>query len=400
MMLAARQGSRAAPALTRSYILTSSSHTRSKCMRNLRYLSTATATSQNPTPDPASSASTAQSDAPKAKTNVTPESASSSDKHLPLVKMDEKKVHVGWDLLTCLNFWLRDHCRCPECFHQITKQWLVDKFDIPPEVQPANVEATEEGLRVTWPASLKPHSVALLPPEEPLIQPFEKVLWGATIVQDPPSVANDYVMNEDRGLWKLLRKIETFGFCFTQGVEATPEATERFAVRVANIRSTQYGTFWDFTSDLAKGDTAYTTLVLGAHTDTTYFVSSYAFSYMSTDTAARPSSLTASTSPPSQRATPRGIPHTYVRYPILNLGPSDKLYQVRYNHDDRSAMKGVSSEVLEKWYEALRLWNKTLKSADSEYWVQLSPGTAVTPPKTPAPAPSAAAQNPFLDFDS
>lgn len=32
------------------------------------------------------------------------------------------------------------------------------------------------------------------------------------------------------------------------------------------------GTFWDFTSNLAKGDTAYTTLALGAHTDTTYFV--------------------------------------------------------------------------------------------------------------------------------
>ena len=32
------------------------------------------------------------------------------------------------------------------------------------------------------------------------------------------------------------------------------------------------GRFWDFTSDLAKGDTAYTTLALGAHTDNTYFV--------------------------------------------------------------------------------------------------------------------------------
>ena len=32
------------------------------------------------------------------------------------------------------------------------------------------------------------------------------------------------------------------------------------------------GRFWEFTSDLAKGDTAYTTLALGAHTDNTYFV--------------------------------------------------------------------------------------------------------------------------------
>jgi hypothetical protein len=32
------------------------------------------------------------------------------------------------------------------------------------------------------------------------------------------------------------------------------------------------GRFWEFTSDLAKGDTAYTTLALEAHTDNTYFV--------------------------------------------------------------------------------------------------------------------------------
>ncbi|KAL5525836.1 hypothetical protein ACEPAG_7173 [Sanghuangporus baumii] len=389
-------------------------------MRNLRYLSTAT--SRNPTLDPASSASTAQSDAPKPRTDATSGSANSSDKQLPLVKMDEKKVHVGWDPLTWstyLNFWLRDHCRCPECFHQITKQRLVDTFDIPPEVQPTNAEATEEGLRVTWPASLKPHvsiypwnwlkwhspePVALLPAEEPRIQPFEKVLWGAKIVQDPPSVANDYVMNEDRGLWKLLRKIETFGFCFIQGVEATPEATEKLAVRIANIRPTQYGTFWDFTSDLAKGDTAYTTLALGAHTDTTYFTDPcglqlfhllshtdghggetllvdgfYVASILKELHPEAYHTLTSVRVPTHAAGEPGELyrPNPPEGYPILNLDPSGKLYQVRYNNDDRSAMKGVSSEELEKWYEALRLWNKTLKSADSEYWVQLSPGTAV-----------------------
>ena len=32
------------------------------------------------------------------------------------------------------------------------------------------------------------------------------------------------------------------------------------------------GEFWDFTADMAKGDTAYTNMALPAHTDTTYFV--------------------------------------------------------------------------------------------------------------------------------
>lgn len=36
---------------------------------------------------------------------------------------------------------------------------------------------------------------------------------------------------------------------------------------------------------------------------------------------------------------------------------------------------GLSSAFLR--YEAIRTWNRLLKSADSEYWVQLAPGTAV-----------------------
>ena len=40
-------------------------------------------------------------------------------------------------------------------------------------------------------------------------------------------------------------------------------------------------------------------------------------------------------------------------------------------------MNGLAPSELEEWYDAIRLWNKFLTSADSEYWVQLSPGTAV-----------------------
>ena len=41
--------------------------------------------------------------------------------------------------------------------------------------------------------------------------------------------------------------------------------------RVSNV-SLLDGKFWEFTADLAKGDTAYTNIALGAHTDNTYLV--------------------------------------------------------------------------------------------------------------------------------
>jgi trimethyllysine dioxygenase len=93
-------------------------------------------------------------------------------------------------------------------------------------------------------------------------------------------------------------------------VPVSTEATEALAKRITFIRETHYGKkrmpkngladhtsllllrgheltifvdsfgftitktlggFWDFTSDLGHGDTAYTDIPLGAHTDTTYF---------------------------------------------------------------------------------------------------------------------------------
>ena len=119
-----------------------------------------------------------------------------------------------------------------------------------------------------------------------------RILWGSKILQDPPTVTYEEAMAPDgQGLFKWLSRVDKFGFCFVSGVPATPEATEELSRRIGFIRETQCqslpqiaptstltdlcvdGTFWDFTSNLAKGDTAYTTLALGAHTDTTYFVS-------------------------------------------------------------------------------------------------------------------------------
>jgi hypothetical protein len=103
------------------------------------------------------------------------------------------------------------------------------------------------------------------------------------------------MVEQHRGSW-LLSLISTsteppqdrFGIGFVSGVPATLEATEELTTRIGFIRETQCtrhlalawrapdnvidGKFWEFTSDLTKGDTAYTTLALGAHTDNTYFV--------------------------------------------------------------------------------------------------------------------------------
>lgn len=65
-------------------------------------------------------------------------------------------------------------------------------------------------------------------------------------------------------------------------------------------------------------------------------------------------------------------------YPVLSHNPvSGDLTQVRWNNDDRSVMNGLDPHLVEEWYNAIRTWQKFLTSPDSEYWVQLKPGTAV-----------------------
>jgi len=203
----------------------------------------------------------------------------------------------------------------------------------------------------------------------------------------------------------MLQNISKFGFCFISGVEATPEATESLTLRIGNIRHTQYGGFWDFTSDLAKGDTAYTTMALQAHTDTTYFTDPCGlqlFHLLSHTNGSGGASLlvdgfyvasllrnkypdafdilTKVRVPTHAAGEPDAFFSSPPGYPVITLGHGDQcndVAQIRYNNDDRSVMKDLNSDELEAWYNALRLWDKYLKSKDAEYWVQLAPGTAV-----------------------
>ncbi|KAF8896524.1 hypothetical protein BD779DRAFT_1608718 [Infundibulicybe gibba] len=343
-----------------------------------------------------------------------PHSSNAAEDDLPVISMGEQKVAVGWDTRTWSRFhniWLRDHCRCPKCFHSITKQRLVNTFEIPKDVKPVNVQPRPEGLEVLWPSSethisLYPWSWLRQNSYDPPIptseKPDDKILWGSKIQQSPPTISFEEAMGPDEsGLYKWLSNIDRFGFSFISGVPVSPEATESLSKRIGFIRETQYGKFWDFTSDLAKGDMAYTSLALGAHTDTTYFTDPCGlqlFHLLShTDGSGGTSllvdgfyvasiikelhpeaySLLSRVPVPAHAA---GEPSALYRpsppsgYPVLGHDNiTGELAQVRWNNDDRSVMSHLEPHLVEEWYNAMRTWDQCLRSPDSEYWVQLQP---------------------------
>lgn len=331
---------------------------------------------------------------------------------------NDKQVFLDWNARRTSvyhHFWLRDHCKCAECYHPTTRQRLVDTFSIPRDIQPKAIESREDGLAITWPDGhqslyawdwLYTNSYSpVLRTSEPLEGRKPKLWDAARIKENFPVVQHDAVMDSSSqdGLRTWLDNLETYGIGFVDGVPTTVEATEALARRISFLRETHYSQgMWSFTADLAHADTAYTTLALGAHTDNTYFTEPAGlqmFHKLEFDGQGGESLFVdgfhvaqqlKARSPEAYRTLSTTLVPTHSAgdenvlivptpraYPILNHGPDGQLYQIRYNNDDRSALNHLSSTQLEAFYDALFLWNELLKKPENELWEPLAPGRVV-----------------------
>lgn len=151
------------------------------------------------------------------------------------------------------------------------------------------------------------------------------------------------------------------------GIPPTPEATEALIRRIAFIRETHYGGFWDFTADLAHGDLAYSEQELRAHTDTTYFTDvspSYSSSRPDTEVPRIPALRSPTIPPPLprqlsfgrsesprrwvslRRAVPPLPPRALLTlldppHPLSRLGVRRRLLSLRRSHQTASSQSRV-----------------------------------------------------------
>ncbi|KAG5287516.1 trimethyllysine dioxygenase [Histoplasma capsulatum G186AR] len=308
------------------------------------------------------------------------------------------------------SLWLRDNCQCKKCIHPDTRQRLVDTFSIPGDIHPSTVRKLDNYLEIEWAndGHTSTYSYSWLS-EHHLKQRGESdiVRFGAekqSVSNDPntyPTVLYDEVMLSDDGVRKWTDQIYRWGFSFVKGCPATPEATEKLLERIAFIRPTHYGGFWDFTSDLSLKDMAYTTEGLGGHTDTTYFTDPAGlqmFHMLSHTNGSGGESLLVdgfeaaktlyNEDPEAYEVLKEfgvdghasGNEHVCIQpacpFPVFNHHPiTGELYQVRWNNEDRRPMVNGSPEEISKWYAAARKWNEIITRKDMEHWFQLDPGS-------------------------
>ncbi|WDK12398.1 trimethyllysine dioxygenase [Colletotrichum graminicola] len=321
------------------------------------------------------------------------------------------------------HFWLRDNCRCSHCVNQDTTQRNFDTYSlglkISEDVRPSDIKSEEQGITVTWEQdghqSFYPwHFVKhYLQNDHRCPEKVNYQLWGSDIGSRRPVVDYNQLMasEDESGIAKLTNLIREYGFAFVDKTPfRTPESTQRVLERIAFIRETHYGGFYDFIPDLAMADTAYTNIALPAHTDTTYF----------TDPAGLQAFHMLSHEAPPGQALPKDgklggesllvdsfhaarillkeDPKAYEilskvrlpwhasgnqgitispdkRYPVLEVDEeTGELQRVRWNNDDRGVVPFTKHASPTEWYAAARKWNAILRRRDVEYWVQLEPG--------------------------
>jgi trimethyllysine dioxygenase len=308
--------------------------------------------------------------------------------------------------MTLSLFWLRDHDTHEQALHPETQQRLIDTLQIPEDIAAQWVAVADAGgtLQVCWQpdgrvSRYQSQFLAGLR-ADPDTMPAARSLWdAASIATQVPEVDYAGLMAQDAVLLAFLEQVYRFGFCMVEGVPATPEATRAVAERVAYIRMTIFGGYYDFTADLQHKDTAYTSMAIGPHTDGTYSLDApgyQLFHCLAADCSGgenllidgfmigqimrrehpRDYALLSTVEIPGQYLDhARGI-HLMARRALFRHDSGGELRQVSYNNHDRAPFV-LAPEQQHDFYRALAVFARLCADASLQYRRRLLPGSVV-----------------------
>ncbi|KAI1490366.1 hypothetical protein F5X96DRAFT_669818 [Biscogniauxia mediterranea] len=303
------------------------------------------------------------------------------------------------------------------CVNQDTMQRSFNSFELPELIQPLRIETNQKGVKIHWSETTSHESFYpwdflehYLKFDKRSPEEVEVKYFGAYGHLDSFVKSEEIASNETAAVGRLTDLIRRNGFAFITGVPfATAEPTQRLLEKIAFIRQTHYGGFYDFIPDLSLADTAYTNLPLSAHTDTTYFTDPaglqalHLLSHVGPETknglgatlggksllvdgfyaagllkAEDPQAydILSSVKLPWHASGNKGItisPDSL--YPVFeNNEVTGKLHRIRWNNDDRGVVPFDGKYTPWEWYDAAKKWNEVLKRKSVEYWFQLRPG--------------------------
>ena len=300
--------------------------------------------------------------------------------------------------------WLRENCRCAECYNADTWQKNVLVHQLRGvSVAPGSVRTSGDSLRVTWSdGHTSEYSLSALVQHgssDDQSRKRDKSLWNVEAIRAAhvEAVQFDDFVNDDSSLKKLLDNVVRYGFGLVTGAPVSVDSTQAAAARICPVQQTLFGRMWTFTSDMSRADTAYTNIALGAHTDTSYFsepAGIQMFHCLQHDGEAGETLLVDGFHAAQllRQDHPQHFDflcrqHVYHEYmepgyhmrsldTVLKLHPLDgRLVRLRYNHYDRAARTAMEPERMADLYAALASLSAVVEDPRNELWLKLRPGS-------------------------
>jgi len=331
-----------------------------------------------------------------------------------IVSNDDKQVSLTFDkeIIQIPFLWLRDHCRSKKYYNSSTFQKNADPDLLEKDLVPRKCFLSESGehLHIMWKdgheSSFSPQWLKENFYPGIYFNNVQRCLWNREeIEQQIPRVHHKDYMESDEGLKQCLSNLVKYGFCLVDGAPASIEGTQAVVEKITFILKTLFGTMWSFKADAARSDTAYSTLSLGAHTDTTYYdhpAGMQVFHCLKHNGSGGKTLLVDGFHAINefQKAHPRDfqllsqlvIPHEYKEpagenspgYHLYSLGTVIKLHpsskevlQLRFNPYDRAPLNTVSPQQQEKFYQAYDKLAHFIAKEEGEFWIKLKPGSVL-----------------------
>ena len=319
---------------------------------------------------------------------------------------------LSWENNTQSKFhhiWLRDHCRCQECYNHDTHQREADILQIPLDIKPSRVELVEgKEVKITWPDEhttvysadwLRKHTYSGTGEQS---QGNEFVLWNSSIASNlPESIKFEEAIHNDAQLFELSQRIVRYGFAFLEETPCNLEAIESISNKLGGfVKETHYGRLWDFgrvENNLEFADTAFTSQAIRCHTDGTYFMDPAGLQLLHctghNGTGGMSLLVDGYNAAEILRQTDQdsfhylsktiipfhyfeeGKLHLKAHGPVIELDPySGRVSRIRYNPHDLAPLDCFLANDVPRFYKAFKAFTAIVRAPENEFQFKLSPG--------------------------
>lgn len=168
--------------------------------------------------------------------------------------------------------WLRDNCRCSQCYNPGMNQRFIDSLKALGSATPTSLSLFSEGgddkmttLRVVWEDGHESHysmdwlsqnvydkSVDYGENEAaPLTWDRRQQAqgWGQEIAANPPRMAYDDFLGSDKKFLEWCGLMERHGFVFVDGTPLDLESVKKLVSRIGCVRTSYYGDYYESSTD-------------------------------------------------------------------------------------------------------------------------------------------------------